>query len=70
MSFKASNLQVGGVKTDVETPQPSITHVELTKRELEFMLIAIKNGLFKGEYVETCYNLTLKLQNHFIKLKD
>ena len=33
-------------------------------------LIDIKNGLFKGEYVEILFNLTLKLQNHLIQSRS
>jgi hypothetical protein len=38
-------------------------------KELELLLLTIKNGLFRGEYVETVYNLTLKLQKQLVDLK-
>ena len=44
------------------------TNVELTSKQLEFLLVTIKNSLFKGEYVEICYNVTLKLQEEYQKL--
>lgn len=75
MSFSASNIIVGGSKIEVETPTTSPTTqsnsvtLELTEKELEILLLTIKNGLFKGEYVETVYNLTLKLQNPLLDLK-
>jgi hypothetical protein len=71
MGFKASNLQVGGETQKTESSSTSIekTQVELSEKELEFILVTIKNGLFKGEYVETLYNLTLKLQKHFVDLR-
>lgn len=70
MSFIAKNIQVGGVtqKTEDSSSTSKTTQVELSDKELEFLLITIKNGLFKGEYVELLYNLTLKLQNHFVDL--
>lgn len=71
MSFKAGNLQVGG-ETQKQEPSSTLsktTQVELSEKELEFLLVTIKNGLFKGEYVETLYNLTLKLQQHFVDLR-
>lgn len=72
MGFKAGNLEVKGESIKVDTPSsnPTSTNVELTEKELEFILVTIKNGLFKGEYVETLYNLTLKLQNHFVDLRS
>jgi hypothetical protein len=73
MSFSAANIIVGGSKIEVETPTPSPTNdstsIELTDKELELLLLTIKNGLFRGEYVETVYNLTLKLQKQLVDLK-
>jgi hypothetical protein len=73
MSFTAANIIVGGTKVEVETPTLSSTNdsttLELTDKELELLLLTIKNGLFRGEYVETVYNLTLKLQKQLVDLK-
>ena len=73
MSFTAANIIIGGTKVEVETPTPSPTNdsttLELTDKELELLLLTIKNGLFRGEYVETVYNLTLKLQKQLVDLK-
>ena len=71
MAFKAGNLELGGVtqKKESSSSNSSTTKVELSEKELEFILVTIKNGLFKGEYVETLYNLTLKLQKHFVDLR-
>jgi hypothetical protein len=73
MSFSAANIIVGGTKVEVETPTPFPTNdsttLELTDKELELLLLTIKNGLFRGEYVETVYNLTLKLQKQLVDLK-
>lgn len=71
MSFKAGNTVIGGEsqKQEISSPIPT-QHIELSERELEFLLVTIKNGLFKGEYVETVYNLTLKIQKHFVELRS
>jgi len=68
MGLRANNIEIKGVSTDkVGTP---LTHnIELTEKEIECLLLTIKNGLFKGEYVETLYNLTLKMQETYIKIK-
>ena len=72
MGLKAKNIQIGGEtqKQEISSSTSPITHVELSEKELEFILVTIKNGLFKGEYVETLYNLTLKLQKHFVHLRS
>jgi hypothetical protein len=69
MSFKAGNIQVGGETQNKEISSPT-SQVELSEKELEFLLVTIKNGLFKGDYVEVLYNLTLKLQKHFVDLRS
>jgi len=71
MSFRASHVEVkGDPKNEISTSLPSTTPIELSEKEIEFLLVTIKNGLFKGEYVETLYNLTLKLQKHFVDLRS
>ena len=68
MGFKSNKVEVKGVSTDkVDT---CLTYgIKLTEKELELLLLTIKNGLFKGEYVETLYTLTLKIQETYIKIK-
>jgi len=68
MSFTAGKVNIG--KDIVKEPKSSDSKIELTEKELEFLLVTIKNSLFKGEYVEILYNLTLKLQKHFVNLKS
>ena len=72
MGLRANNIEVKGdsVKGTSSTSSKTTSNVELSERELEFILVTIKNGLFKGEYVETLYNLTLKLQKHFVDLRS
>tara|TARA_R110001583_G_scaffold7581_7_gene37497 strand:- start:2211 stop:2417 length:207 start_codon:yes stop_codon:yes gene_type:complete len=67
MGFKANNTVVKGVKSKDNTSLT--TSLDLTEKELEFLLVTIKNSLFKGEYVELCYNVTLKLQTKYNEVK-
>ena len=74
MSFKAGNINIGGkpIKQDniIETSENSKSiKIDLNQSELELLLLTIKNGLFRGEYVETVYTLTLKLQKQLVDLK-
>tara|TARA_R110000796_G_C14253468_1_gene398935 strand:+ start:217 stop:420 length:204 start_codon:yes stop_codon:yes gene_type:complete len=64
MGFKSNNIELKGVSTS-KVDTPLTTKVELDEKELQFLLVTIKNSLFKGEYVELLYNLTLKLQNKY-----
>ena len=41
---------------------------KLNKRELELLLIVLKNATIKGEQVELFYNLIIKLQNQHTQL--
>ena len=56
MAFKSNNVVVDG-KT--KKSDPPTRNLELTGKELEFLLVTIKNSLFKGEYVEICYNTNI-----------
>ena len=67
MGFNTKNIVVGG-KTKKSDP-PTID-VDLTAQQLQFLLLTIKNSLFKGEYVELCYNVTLKLQEKYQEMTD
>ena len=76
MAFTSNNVEVRGVSiSNDSTPLPhstekiSVHKVELTDKEIEFLLVTIKNSLFKGEYVELLYNLTLKLQEKYNEIK-
>ncbi len=68
MGFKSNKVEVKGVSTE-KVGTPLIHNVKLTEKEIELLLLTIKNGLFKGEYVETLYTLTLKMQETYIKIK-
>jgi len=41
----------------------------LSKSELEFLLLLIKDSTFKGEKVEQVYSTVYKLQQQYLKLK-
>ena len=69
MGFKANQIKVKGVPTS-ELGSPLTVNVELTEKEIQFLLLTIKNSLFKGEYVEICYNTTLKLQKKYKENND
>ena len=42
----------------------------LTQKELEFLLVLIKEVNFKGEYVELLYNIVNKIQQQWLDLDN
>jgi hypothetical protein len=63
MGFQATNVNVAG--TDLST---LANKHDLTKEEIEFILVLIKNSNFKGDMIEVVYNLVIKLQNRYKQL--
>ena len=46
------------------TPEPAS---QLTKQEIEFLLMMLKDVSVRGDQVETFYNIILKLQDQYLK---
>ena len=44
-------------------------HIELTKDELEALIVGLGEATFKGKQVESVFKLAVKLQNELKKLK-
>jgi hypothetical protein len=40
---------------------------QLSKQEIEFLLIMLKDVSVRGDQVETFYNIILKLQDQYLK---
>ena len=38
----------------------------LEKHEIEFILLLLKESTFKGEHIETLYNIAYKLQQQYL----
>ena len=47
---------------------PLLPKDSLDKKEITIILELIKNTSFRGDNIETIYNLILKLQNQYTKL--
>lgn len=60
------NKPPGNTQTNSNTPVT--TQSIFTREELEFLLITIKEGTFKGAQLEMMYNTVLKLQQEYAKL--
>jgi hypothetical protein len=63
MGFQANNVNVAG--SDLTT---IASKHDLTKEEIEFLLVLIKNSTFKGDMIEVVYNLVIKLQTLYKQL--
>jgi len=66
MAFTTNNLVT---KNKVEEPvKVSLPSSNLTKSEVELLLMMIKESHFKGEHIQKIYELTLKLQTYYTQL--
>lgn len=66
MAFTTNNLVT---KNKVEEPvKVSLPSSNLTKSEVEFLLMMIKESHFRGEHIQKVYELTLKLQTYYTQL--
>ena len=63
MGFQASNVNVAGSDLTALASKH-----DLTKEEIEFILVLIKNSNFKGDMIEVVYNLVIKLQTRYKQL--
>ncbi len=55
----------------IKTNNPILSSKDnLDIEEITLILGLVKNTTFKGENIETLYNLIVKLQNQYIKLEN
>jgi hypothetical protein len=67
MGFFSKNVIVENGENNPTNPTPeAVFSNQLSKQEIELLLSLIKQTTFKGEHIETLYNLVLKLQNQYI----
>jgi hypothetical protein len=69
MAFSSKNIQIDRViEEPLKAPLPTVTPtLDLSKGEIELLLLLIKDSSFKGEHVETIYSLVYKLQQYYTK---
>lgn len=66
MGFTASKVAtLEEIKQEQIVNSPSL---DLTKEQVEILLILIKQSHFKGEQVQNVYDLVVKLQEYYLKL--
>jgi len=53
-------------KIKKESPSLKEGEFSLEKHEIEFILLMIKESTFKGEHIETIYNIAYKLQQQYL----
>jgi len=57
-----------GIPTETnESKSQPLPTFNLTRKEIELLLIMIKESTFKGGEVEILYNIVLKLQKHYLE---
>jgi hypothetical protein len=68
MAFLSNHINNNKREESSTTPlvtTPKEQSLNLTKEEVEVLLIIVRDSTFKGESVEKVYNLILKLQQHY-----
>jgi hypothetical protein len=68
MGFFSKNVVIENRENNLPSSvsPDAILSNQLSKEEIELLLSLIKQTTFKGEHIETLYNLVLKLQNQYI----
>ena len=67
MAFSSKNIQTNKDEEPSKAPLPT-SSLNLTKEEVEIILLTIKEMTFKGEHVEKIYNLIYKVQQYYLTL--
>ena len=67
MAFSSKNILTEDKKEELVTAP--LSSLAFSKQEIELILLMIKDASFKGEHVETIYNLVYKLQQQYTSLK-
>lgn len=72
MAFNAKNISANKQEEPSKAPlfNSSPPALELSKGEIEVLLLLIKDSSFKGEHVEKIYNLVYKLQQYYLSSKQ
>lgn len=66
MAFTAKNI-ISDKKVEEPSNAP-LPNLQLTKVEIETLLMMIREAHFKGEHVQKVYDLVMKLQSYYTKL--
>lgn len=72
MAFSSRKVNTNTVEEEPsKAPLPTISNstLDLSKGEIEVLLLLIKDTSFKGEHVEKIYNLVYKLQQYYVSSK-
>jgi len=56
-------------KLGLKKKDPNKAYIELTKDELESLIVGLGEATFKGKQVESVFKLAVKLQSELKKLK-
>lgn len=67
MAFNAKTVITNNTKIEEPSNAP-LPNLQLTKGEVETLLMMVKEAHFKGEHVQKVYELVIKLQNYYTKL--
>jgi hypothetical protein len=72
MAFNAKNINANKQEEPSKAPlfnSDTTPTLDLSKGEIEILLLLIKDSNFKGEHVEKIYSLVYKLQQYYVSSK-
>jgi hypothetical protein len=68
MAFNLKQVVVAGETASLTETGKNTKSDNLSKHELEYLLILLKNADLKGHQIEMFYSLIIKLQNQYISV--
>ena len=66
MGFNLKQVVIAGEPTSLTDSVKTVKPSDLSKEELEYLLILLKNADLKGHQIEMFYSMIVKLQNQYI----
>jgi hypothetical protein len=66
MGFNLKQVVVAGETASLTDAGKTVKSSDLSKEELEYLLILLKNADLKGHQIEMFYSMIIKLQNQYI----
>jgi hypothetical protein len=68
MGFNLKQVVIAGESTSLTDSGKIVKPSDLSKEELEYLLILLKNADLKGHQIEMFYSMIVKLQNQYVSV--
>ena len=68
MAFNLKQVVIAGEPSSLTDTGKIVKSNDLSKEELEYLLLLLKNADLKGHQIEMFYSMIIKLQNQYISV--